>query len=78
VIPAFALVVIAPDGNWSRPASRRWGSERITHGEALVDDDSLLVTVRVGAVTEMPIVVDRVSVFSALVVLPELPPCVSA
>jgi len=37
-----------------------------------------LVTVRVGAVTEMPIVVDRVSVFSALVVVLELPPCVSA
>jgi hypothetical protein len=44
----------------------------------LVDDEALPVTVRVGAVTEIPIVVDRVSTFSALVVLPELPPCVSA
>lgn len=36
------------------------------------------VTVRVGAVTEIPIDVDPVSVFSAVVVLLELPPCVSA
>jgi hypothetical protein len=36
------------------------------------------VTVRVGAVTEIPIVVDRVSVFSALVDVLELLPWVSA
>ena len=36
------------------------------------------VTVRVGAVTEMPIDVDPVSVFWAVVVLLELSPCASA
>lgn len=36
------------------------------------------VTVRVGAVTEMPIEVDRVSVFWAVVVLLEPPSCVNA
>jgi hypothetical protein len=37
-----------------------------------------LVTVRVGAVTVMPIVVDRVWVFSAVVGLLALPPWVIA